>query len=1333
MNENGKMLESLGLYLLQAKGSGKTLEDCKAAIDDYHDFLRPFEKQAENIANVFGFGATNPLIPLDDISWDFNIYCSIADQIFSGVTQLNALYLPYPRPAAVEAAEKAKQEAQSCYLQNYLATRSLKGDTRTPHDVNAIMERINELLMAHIDQRVRGLVVGRVQSGKTRNYVGLMLKAIDEGWNVIIVLTSCNTTLADQTEERIQKDFKESGLRHGRDYLWQSFRTQQPPPPEALDDGNYAYVGVAMKQVENLNRIISWLDANKECLPQMRVLLVDDESDNATPDSSQVRDNRLTEDEMDELKAAIDDAASNEDPAFKELADWMELICSDGEFSDEEGMPNARVVGELKRALAQRNKATFDEILGNEDFKRVLELEQYEVDGNTIDVPILIRRYFNGQRRSHRAPPYFLRFLNGLLDVAATRSAINHRVCTIVGKSEQTGKYNFDFGRFAYVAYTATPYANMFNERSDQTPLYPDFIYSLHEAPQYFGLEQIFGDEISTIAPRMNIVREIPCCDGDTPPRDEVRFVLRPRQKIKDQQVIPNRVLPVEGPDEDMHVTCRFQNAEWDGEWASLKEALAWFFCSAAAHRWHRLTKYAVAVRQDATLPETEKTRKINELDRRWTTMLVNISQKREIHRDSKEVIDTYLKRMCAPDRREAFIDYCRTCWTKMCSTFGKDRFDSLFNVGRDADKYGVIDGYPAWDEIVEHLQYFICGLDDVTVHSVVINSENEESRRNQDRYYQRRARNGRWDYRNSLAEDHAWIVSGGNTISRGLTMPGLTTSYFDRVRGGVAVDTLTQMGRWFGFRPGYELYPRLWMTAETIGEMKKICVIEKFMHEKMRENFDAGHSPSDPDHYQQVYYCGRRLSGRQRQLDIKTVSPGTTATTNDISSRPDDVRAIYEAAQAFVAEMGQVFPRPREDYPFGELPLWENVPRTKVLMFLNRVKNFYPGRSKRQIEGLVNEIENFPIAWDVVIGEPGGHQERGSRFFVANEICTHVDLGKGMVKTGKPTGKHAPGQEAGGLRYDKARSDQAFYAMMTGRQLTLVDHTVLRETRGNVLTALQSEEKIHGRLPDEFEVAFHAAGADGMDLPARLNAYIEYCERNPEFQIAPCIRRCFAQGDRNRSSEYYMGTAHKLAQHDRPVLQLYFLTPPANLLQERPLLSISFYWPKHNSGPFQLATVLPPPPPPHPTPGQIGKAIGEILRNNHFPMQTNVLKDALLQRFPDENEAIYRDNVDVGQDIGGYCKFPGKWAYYSLDWAGDEDPAELVDKAVLTAVLDILRRDHNRHTTHELVSELQNEERFIGIANLNATHINALMTPEVLRLNGITYSNRPAFYRIPL
>ena len=69
-------------------------------------------------------------------------------------------------------------------------------------------------------------------------------------------------------------------------------------------------------------------------------------------------------------------------------------------------------------------------------------------------------------------------------------------------------------------------------------------------------------------------------------------------------------------------------------------------------------------------------------------------------------------------------------------------------------------------------------------------------------------------------------IVIGGNVLARGLTIEGLTVSYF--VRASSQFDTLMQMGRWFGYRSGYSDLPRIWMTPDLNAAFLDLVVLEK-------------------------------------------------------------------------------------------------------------------------------------------------------------------------------------------------------------------------------------------------------------------------------------------------------------------------------------------------------------------------------------------------------------------------------------------------------------------------------------------------------------------------
>lgn len=72
----------------------------------------------------------------------------------------------------------------------------------------------------------------------------------------------------------------------------------------------------------------------------------------------------------------------------------------------------------------------------------------------------------------------------------------------------------------------------------------------------------------------------------------------------------------------------------------------------------------------------------------------------------------------------------------------------------------------------------------------------------------------------------HTYIAVGGNILARGLTLEGLVTSYF--IRSANAYDTLLQMGRWFGYRKGYEDLPRVWVTDELRDYFFDLATVEQ-------------------------------------------------------------------------------------------------------------------------------------------------------------------------------------------------------------------------------------------------------------------------------------------------------------------------------------------------------------------------------------------------------------------------------------------------------------------------------------------------------------------------
>jgi hypothetical protein len=87
-------------------------------------------------------------------------------------------------------------------------------------------------------------------------------------------------------------------------------------------------------------------------------------------------------------------------------------------------------------------------------------------------------------------------------------------------------------------------------------------------------------------------------------------------------------------------------------------------------------------------------------------------------------------------------------------------------------------------------------------------------------------------------------IAIGGLSLSRGLTIEGLTISYM--YRNTKMYDTLMQMGRWFGYRPGYEDVCHVWLSNDSINWYKHISLASDELRQQITRMRQADMSPRD-------------------------------------------------------------------------------------------------------------------------------------------------------------------------------------------------------------------------------------------------------------------------------------------------------------------------------------------------------------------------------------------------------------------------------------------------------------------------------------------------------
>lgn len=91
---------------------------------------------------------------------------------------------------------------------------------------------------------------------------------------------------------------------------------------------------------------------------------------------------------------------------------------------------------------------------------------------------------------------------------------------------------------------------------------------------------------------------------------------------------------------------------------------------------------------------------------------------------------------------------------------------------------------------------------------------------------------------------DRHIVAVGGNRLSRGLTLEGLTISYF--LRTASMADTLLQMARWYGFRTGYEDLIRIWTTNGIAQWFTELALVEESLRDSLQALYRAGRRPSE-------------------------------------------------------------------------------------------------------------------------------------------------------------------------------------------------------------------------------------------------------------------------------------------------------------------------------------------------------------------------------------------------------------------------------------------------------------------------------------------------------
>lgn len=150
-------------------------------------------------------------------------------------------------------------------------------------------------------------------------------------------------------------------------------------------------------------------------------------------------------------------------------------------------------------------------------------------------------------------------------------------------------------------------------------------------------------------------------------------------------------------------------------------------------------------------------------------------------------------------------------------------------------------------------------------------------------------------------------IAVGGFSLSRGLTLEGLMVSYF--LRNSVMYDTLMQMGRWFGYRPGYEDLCRVWMPADGVGWYAHIHEAMEDLQAQLKRMELAKATPEQfglavRSHPESLIVTARNKMGTGREYPVKVGLAGKLIETTRIRADRDQLNLNQKAGRVLVASI---------------------------------------------------------------------------------------------------------------------------------------------------------------------------------------------------------------------------------------------------------------------------------------------------------------------------------------------------------------------------------------------------------------------------------------------
>ncbi|MDD3876655.1 MAG: Z1 domain-containing protein [Bacteroidales bacterium] len=224
-------------------------------------------------------------------------------------------------------------------------------------------------------------------------------------------------------------------------------------------------------------------------------------------------------------------------------------------------------------------------------------------------------------------------------------------------------------------------------------------------------------------------------------------------------------------------------------------------------------------------------------------------------------------------------------------------------------------------------------------------------------------------DYKAKSQTGLSVIAIGGDKLSRGLTLEGLTISYF--TRNTSLYDTLMQMGRWFGYRNGFEDLCRIYTTAELFSWYRHISTAFEVLRSEFIEMTRLKLTPKDfglrvEDHPDLMVTNVMKMRAAETML---LNYQGTLTETTTLPSNEEILKSNYHAAEDFILSLGKSSTKEL----IGK-NVWLDVSVNRIQEFLKNFQTYkgLPAANSVRINQYIefqkqNEISEF-LKWNVVL-----------------------------------------------------------------------------------------------------------------------------------------------------------------------------------------------------------------------------------------------------------------------------------------------------------------------------------------------------------------------------